>query len=192
MIKAVPKTIFGSGGNIFNIVRFGRLYTDYGFWEMRFNSVVWLHDRTNALAFIVEHEADKCILERFVNKPVYTTHGSGLNIEGFTMQRPPKSKTLRIGYLSRFHNSKGSHEILKAAANLPVDRELIIAGWDIKGDKYSNAFQKIAKCKSNEFLGRLNAEKTSVSFSTALICFYHHRRGRQHSYSRRYGIECHF
>ena len=36
MIKAVPKTIFGSGGSVFNITGFGRLYTDYGFFEDAF------------------------------------------------------------------------------------------------------------------------------------------------------------
>ena len=173
MIKAVPKTIFGSGGSVFNIVGFGRLYTDYGFFgRCIFNSVVWLHDRTHALAFIVEHEADKSILERFVNKPVYTTHGSGLSIEGFTMQRPPKSKTLRIGYLSRFHSSKGSHEILRAAKDLPSDRELIIAGWDIKGHKYSEAFKKIAEGKSNvKFLDRLNSREDISQFFNSIDLF---------------------
>ena len=110
--------------------------------------------------FIVEHEEDKIILEQIVSKPVYTTHGSGLNAVGFSRKRPHKNKALRLGYLSRFHKSKGSHEILKVAQYLPNDRELIIAGWDINGDKYSEAFQKISLNKQNViFLGRLNSRK---------------------------------
>lgn len=173
MIKAVPKTIFGSGGNIIIIVGFGRLYTEYGFFgRFIFNSIVWLHDKTNAFAFIVEHETDKKILENFVKSPVYTTHGSGLNVTGFRRDHIPRDKKLRIGYLSRFHVSKGSHEILKAAKNLPGDRELVIAGWDIKGNKYHEAFKKISINKQNvTFLGRLNSQKEVSKFFNSIDLF---------------------
>lgn len=173
MIKTLPKTICRGSKTIMNIVGFGRLYTDYGFLgRFVFNSIVWLHDRTNTLAFIVEHETDKQILQHFVKNPVYTTHGSGLNVTGFRRKYIPRDKKLRIGYLSRFHVSKGSHEILKAAKNLPSDRELIIAGWDINGNKYSEAFQKISINKQNViFLGRLNSRKEVSKFFNNIDLF---------------------
>ena len=164
MIKVLPKVIFGRLETIINIVGFGRLYTDYGvIGRGIFNLIVCFHDRTTAHAFIVEHDADKAILDRLVTKPVYATHGDGLDVFGFKRQRPTHSKILRIGYLSRFHHSKGTHEILKIAKNLPADYELIIAGWDIKGNTYSRALRKIIKYKDNvKFLGRLN-EREDVS-----------------------------
>ena len=67
---------------IINIVGFGRLYSDYGFLgRFIFNFIVWFHDKTTARAFIVEHDVDKAHLERFVRRPVFTTHGSGLDTE---------------------------------------------------------------------------------------------------------------
>ncbi len=129
MIKVLPHVIFCGMKTVINIVGFGRLYSDYGVaGRFVFNFVVWLHDRTTACAFIVEHDVDKALLERFVRCPVFTTHGSGLDTEGFTRKRKVPGKIIQIGYLSRFDESKGSHEILKAAQNLPHDRHLIIAG----------------------------------------------------------------
>ena len=70
---------------IINIVGFGRLYTEYGIVGRKiFNFLVWFHDRTTARAFIVEHEADRAILRRIARKPVYATHGSGLNVADFS------------------------------------------------------------------------------------------------------------
>lgn len=173
MVKVLPYAIFGGVRTAINIVGFGRLYSDYGILgRAAFNTIVWLHDKTTAQGFIVEHNTDKLLLEKFVRKPVYLTHGSGLSIEGFKRQRTPKKTTLRIGYLSRFHESKGSHEILKAAKSLPDDRELIIAGWDIKGNKYSAEFQNIAQSKSNViFLGRLKAREEISQFFNNIDLF---------------------
>ena len=173
MIKALPQALFGGVKTIINIVGFGRLYSDYGiFGRATFYMIVWLHDRTTAQAFIVEHENDKILLEQIVSKPVYTTHGSGLNVDGFSRKRLHKNKALRLGYLSRFHKSKGSHEILKVAQCLPNDRELIIAGWDINGDKYREAFQKISSNKQNViFLGRLNSRKEVSKFFNSIDLF---------------------
>lgn len=173
MIKVLPKVILGGVRTVINIVGFGRLYSDYGiFGRAAFNTVLWLHDKTTAQAFIVEHNTDKRLLEKIVRKPVYTTHGSGLNIEGFKPQRASKKSILRVGYLSRFHKSKGSHEILKAAKNLPNDRELVIAGWDIGKNTYSKAFQKIAQNKSNViFLGRLETRAEISKFFNSIDLF---------------------
>ena len=173
MIRVLPLVIFSRMETIINIVGFGRLYTEYGIVGRKiFNFLVWFHDRTTARAFIVEHEADRAILRRIARKPVYATHGSGLNVADFSRKRPHKSKTLRLGYLSRFHNSKGSHEILKAAKNLPSDRELVIAGWDIKGNKYSEAFRQISENKSNvRFLGRLDSRQEVSKFFNSIDLF---------------------
>lgn len=173
MIKALLTTLFGDWKTIINIVGFGRLYSDY--WiigRFIFNFIVWFHDRTTARAFIVEHDVDKALLERFVRCPVFTTHGSGLDTEGFTRTRKAPGKIIQIGYLSRFDDSKGSHEILKAAKNLPDDRHLIIAGWDIKGERYSKKFIELAQKKSNvTFLGRLHSRAEISQFFNSLDLF---------------------
>ena len=173
MIRALPQAIFGGMKTIINIVGFGRLYSDYGFLgRFIFNFIVWLHDRTTACAFIVEHAVDKALLERFVRRPVFTTHGSGLDTEGFTRKRKAPGKIIQIGYLSRFDESKGSHEVLKAAQNLPDDRHLIIAGWDIKGKRYSKKFRELAQEKSNvTFLGRLHSRAEISKFFNSLDLF---------------------
>ena len=109
MIRALPQVIFGGMKTIINIVGFGRLYSDYGFLgRFIFNFIVWFHDKTTARAFIVEHDVDKALLERFVRRPVFTTHGSGLDTEGFTRKRKAPGKIIQIGYLSRFDESKGA------------------------------------------------------------------------------------
>ena len=146
---------------------------DYGLiGRFIFNFIVWFHDKTTARAFIVEHDVDKALLERFVRRPVFTTHGSGLDTEGFTRERKAPGKIIQIGYLSRFDESKGSHEILKAAENLPDDRQLIIAGWDIKGDRYSKKFAELRKKKSNvTFLGRLHSRAEVSQFFNRIDLF---------------------
>ena len=173
MIRALPQAIFGGMKTVINIVGFGRLYSDYGFLgRFIFNFIVWLHDRTTACAFIVEHDVDKALLEQFVHHPVFTTHGSGLDTEGFTRKRKAPGKIIQIGYLSRFDESKGSHEVLKAAQNLPDDRHLIIAGWDIKGNRYSKKFVELSQEKNNvTFLGRLDARAEISKFFNSLDLF---------------------
>jgi len=173
MIKALPRVVFNRMRTVINIVGFGRLYSEYGYFgRFIFNLIVWFHDRTTARAFIVEHQVDKALLERFVRHPVYTTHGSGLDTDGFKRERQSSGKTLIIGYLSRFHESKGSHEILKAAQNLPNDRHLIIAGWDIKGERYSKHFKALAQKRDNvTFLGKLNSRAEISQFFNQLDLF---------------------
>jgi glycosyltransferase involved in cell wall biosynthesis len=173
MVRALPQVIFGRMKTVINIVGFGRLYSDYGFLgRFIFNVIVWVHDRTTAQAFIVEHDVDKALLERFVRRPVFTTHGSGLDTKGFTRKRKATNKIIQIGYLSRFDDSKGSHEVLKAAENLPDDRHLIIAGWDIKGERYSKKFTELAREKSNvTFLGRLHSRAEISQFFNRIDLF---------------------
>lgn len=173
MIKALPAVLFKRISTVINIVGFGRLYSDYGFLGRTvFNLIVWTHDRTTALAFIVEHDEDKLLLEKFVRKPVFATHGSGLNTKGMTSRRTQSVKTLRIGYLSRFGKSKGSHEVLKAAVNLSEDKALFIAGWDISGSYYSKRFAEIAKQKENiTFLGAIKSREEVSSFFNNIDLF---------------------
>ena len=173
MIRVLPQVIFNGMKTVINIVGFGRLYSDYGFLgRFIFNFIVWFHDKTTAHAFIVEHDVDKALLERFVSCPVFTTHGSGLDTEGFTRKRKAPGQIIQIGYLSRFDDSKGSHEVLKAAENLPDDRHLIIAGWDIKGDHYSKKFVELGQEKSNvTFLGRLHSRDEISKFFNSIDLF---------------------
>lgn len=173
MIRALPLVIFRRMKTVINIVGFGRLYSDYGIiGRIVFNLIVWFHDRTTSRAFIVEHDVDKALLKRFVRHPVFTTHGSGLNTEGFTRRRKAPREIFQIGYLSRFDDSKGSHEVLKAAKNLPTDRHLIIAGWDIKGDRFRKKFSEVARSKNNvEFLGRLHSRREVSRFFNKIDLF---------------------
>ena len=86
--------------------------------------------------------------------------------------RKASTKVLQIGYLSRFDESKGSHEVFKAAQNLPDDRHLTIAGWDIKGNKYSNKFRALAQLKDNvTFLGRLHSRAKVSEFFNRIDLF---------------------
>ena len=173
MIRVLPQVIFCRMKTVINIVGFGRLYSDYGiFGRFVFNLIVWFHDRTTARAFIVEHDVDKTLLERFVRRPVFTTHGSGFSTEGFTRKRKLPGKILQIGYLSRFDKSKGSHEVLKAAQILPVNRHLIIAGRDIKGERFSKKFSELAQARDNvTFLGELHSRSEVSQFFNALDLF---------------------
>ena len=173
IIRVLPHVIFNGMKTVINIVGFGRLYSDYGIiGRFIFNCIVWFHDRSTARAFIVEHDVDKALLERFVRRPVFTTHGSGLDTAGFTRKCKVPGKIIQIGYLSRFDDSKGSHEVLKAAQNLPDDRHLIIAGWDIKGDRYSKKFVELAQEKSNvTFLGRLHSRAEISQFFNRIELF---------------------
>ena len=108
--------------------------------------------------------------ELFANQ--FLPRGSGLDTTGFSLKRKPYRKPIQIGYLSRFDNSKGSHQIVKVAQNLPVDRHLIIAGWDIKGDRYSKKFRSIAQSKENvTFLGRLYSRPEISQFFNSLDLF---------------------
>ena len=130
---------------------------------------MWFHDRTTARAFVVEHDVDKALLKRFVRR-LFTTHGSGPDTEGFTHRRKTPGKVIQIGYLSRFDKVRRP-EILKAAQNLPSDRRLIIAGWDIKGERYSKKFAELAQEKAmlRFWAGFIRAPKSANSSITRLI-----------------------
>ena len=173
MIKIIPLVVWKRTRTILAIVGFGRLFSDYGLiGRLAFKLIVFFHDRTTAQAFIVEHDVDKAILQKFVRRPVFTTHGSGLDTTGFSRKPKQYREKMQIGYLSRFGKSKGSDQVLKAAADLPDDRHLIIAGWDIKGDKYSRKFSALAERKKNvEFLGRLNSREDISKFFNRLDLF---------------------
>ena len=166
MIKALPAVILGRITPVLNIVGFGRLYSDYGLLgRVAFNSIIRLYGLTSCPGFIVEHQTDQACLERLGLKPVFTSHGSGLDVDGFTRNRPAKRKHLTFGYLSRFDESKGSDEILKAAKNWPSNRRLVIAGWDIKGARYAAAFQALADANPNIiFLGKLTSRQAVSAF----------------------------
>ena len=74
--------------------------------RLAFKLIVFFHDRTTE-AFIVEHDVDKAILQKFVRRPVLQL-GSGLDTTGFS--RKPKQYRERCScYLSRF----GKREVTK-------------------------------------------------------------------------------
>lgn len=172
MIKALPAVLLGRISPVLNIVGFGRLYSDYGvFGRSIFNLAIKLYHLRGCMGFIVEHDTDKECLKRLKVGPIFTTHGSGLDTDGFTSNRPSKTEPLKVGYLSRFDSSKGSHEIVKAAQQWPSHRQLIIAGWDIKGDKYSRIFQDLAKRDNITFLGKLSSRQAVSDFFNSIDVF---------------------
>ena len=174
MLLSLPLSILLNRKTIINLVGFGRIYTDFGFiGKWFFNSVVKIYSFTSAKAFIVEHSADKKILESLTLKKVFTTHGSGLDTAGFKKkQKPKENKNLRFGYLSRFHKSKGSDEILKIASNLPPGQELVIAGKDVVGTSYSKKFKSLAFKRDNIiFLGCLENRESVSDFFNSIDCF---------------------
>jgi glycosyltransferase involved in cell wall biosynthesis len=173
MVMALPRVMLTGRKTVVNLVGFGRLYSDYGAaGRAIFNTVIRLYSYFSALAFIVEHDVDRALLEKLTSIPVYTTHGSGLDTMGFERKPHKRGAKLRIGYLSRFHRSKGSHEVLKAAQMLPDDRELIVAGWDIEGEKFARAFTSISDEKSNiQYLGRLETRRDVSDFFNSIDLF---------------------
>lgn len=173
MIKALPSVLLGRITPVLNIVGFGRLYSDYGLLgRFVFNTIIRLYGITSCRGFIVEHNTDQACLEQLGLAPVFTSHGSGLDVDGFTRNRPAKRKQLTIGYLSRFDESKGSEEVLKAAKNWPSNRKLVIAGWDIKGARYAKQFQALADANPNiTFLGKLTSRQAVSAFFNDLDIF---------------------
>ena len=170
MIKALPKVFMGKIAPVVYLTGLGRVYSDYNIiGRVIFNLIVKFYGMTSAAGFIVENDADKSHLDALGVGPTFVTKGSGLDIEGFTRTRSSPNKRLKIGYLSRFGNSKGSHQILKAAEHLPDDRELIIAGWDIKGDHYSQKFRNLTAAHSNiTFLGKLSTRHAVSEFFNSI------------------------
>lgn len=173
MLKALPMVMATRQKTVVNLVGFGRLFSNYGLpGRLVFNLAVRLYSWLSAKAFIVEHDVDFHYLKSLTDTPIYITHGSGLDIEGFTRAPKLKRDILKMGYLSRFHPSKGSNQILKLAKSFPKDRELIIAGWDIRGSKYAKAFQTLADTLPNvTFLGRLNSRAEVSVFFNAIDLF---------------------
>jgi len=173
MVMALPKVMLTGRKTVVKLVGFGRLYSDCGAaGRAIFNTFIRLYGYFSALAFIVEHDVDRSLLEKLTSIPVYTTHGSGLDTIGFERKLHKRGAKLRIGYLSRFHKSKGSHEVLKAAKMLPGDRELIIAGRDIDGEKFSRAFRSLSDKKSNiQYLGRLETRRDVSDFFNSIDLF---------------------
>lgn len=173
MIKALPMVMATRQKTVVNLVGFGRLFSNFGLpGRLVFNLAVRLYGWFSAKAFIVEHDVDLNYLKSLTDTPIYLSHGSGLDIEGFTRAPKPKGDILKMGYLSRFHPSKGSDQILKLAKALPEDRELIIAGWDIRGSQYAKAFRKLADTLPNvTFLGKLNSRAEVSAFFNSIDLF---------------------
>lgn len=172
MIKALPVTLLGRITPVLNITGFGRLYSNYGIiGRAVFNMILRLYKLRGCAGYIVEHDVDKSYLEQIVGGPIFTTYGSGLDVEGFCRKSRKNGKTLKIGYLSRFDQSKGSHEILKIAQNLPDNYELIIAGWDVNGNRFSKDFKKCAEKDNVIFLGRLSSREAVSDFFNSINIF---------------------
>lgn len=173
MIKCLPMMLFRKRSCVVNLIGLGRLYSDYG-WIGRliFNCFIWLYSAWPALAFIVEHETDRRIIQKLTPIPVYKTHGSGLDASGFHIAKIPRAGRIRLGYLSRFHPSKGSEEILESIKTLPDSHEIIIAGWDIGGANFEDAYRQVASTKDNvTFLGRLDGRSAVSDFFNNIDCF---------------------
>ena len=173
MIKTMFTMALTRTKTVIALTGFGRLYSDYGvLGRMIFLAVVKFCHLTSARAFLVENDTDLVILKKLGISACFKTHGSGLSANMFTRNKAKSTKQMRLGYLSRFHHSKGSHEILKAAQNLPADREMIIAGWDIKGSTYKDQFTAIAKNKDNVvYIGKLKSREEVSAFYNSIDVF---------------------
>lgn len=172
MIKALPLVLLGCITPVLNIVGFGRLYSDYGrLGRILFNLIVRLYYWRSCAGFIVEHDLDKSCLERLGVGPVFVTHGSGLDVDGFKRNRFTRASAFTAGYLSRFDESKGAHEVLKAARHWPKGRRLVLAGWDIKGNRYRQAFEELAQQDNISFLGKLNSRQEVSAFFNSIDVF---------------------
>lgn len=173
MIRSLPTMFFGKRSCVINLIGLGRLYSDYG-WvgQFIFNCFIRLYSAWCALAFIVENEEDALIIKKLTSRPVYKTHGSGLDKSGFHIDRVPRTGRIRLGYLSRFHPSKGSEEILQSIKTLPDSHEIVIAGWDISGTKFEDAYRLVASINDNvSFLGRLDGRAAVSNFFNNIDCF---------------------
>ncbi len=174
MILSLPLSILLNRKTIINLVGFGRIYTDFGLiGRCFFNTVVKIYGFSSAQAFIVEHSTDKKIIENLTKRNVFTTHGSGLDASYFKRLKTTKNKKkYRFGYLSRFHKSKGTEEILEIAQGLTPEKELLIAGKDVRGNKYSKKFSALASEKDNiKFLGELENRENVSEFFNSIDCF---------------------
>ncbi len=61
---------------------------------------------------------------------------------------------------------------LRQPKNLPHDRQLIIAGWDIKGERYTKHFKALAQKRDNvTFLGKLNSRAEISQFFNQIDLF---------------------
>ena len=173
IIRSSATLILRGYPSIICIVGFGRVFTDYGILgRLIFWLLIKLLDFRSALGFITENDEDYEWLSSVTKSPVYFTHGSGLDPSRFFKKVKVKSVRPKIGYLSRFGDSKCSDQVLRAARDLPKDRELVLAGWEITGSKYTDEFKKLALKRDNiTFLGRLSGPTEVSNFFNDIDIF---------------------
>ena len=74
--------------------------------------------------------------------------------------------------MCRFHRSKGTNEIIKIAQQQSPEKELIVAGADVRGNKFSKKFSDLALEKNNvKFLGKLKTREKVSEFFNSIDCF---------------------
>lgn len=157
-----PKSKREAIKTVYYFTGLGRLYTDY-LWlgKLAFFFLIFLCSLKNDVAFIVENLPDKTLLKKLTCKTVYRVNGSGFfeNINDNFLDchvsgRSPKPQ--KIAYISRFGKSKHTDKVMLLAKSLPIQKELLIAGFDISGQYFSRQFTEIARRRPNvKFYGEV-------------------------------------
>lgn len=138
---------------------FGRIYTDYHligkfsfFWFLKLLNLIQVRK------YIVENDDDLEFIKKISkSNDVVRVSGSGFNLSKFQKNRNSRKQFNVFGYLARFGRSKHTKKIYNLACKLPTDIDIVIAGIDINGNKYSRLFEELSLRKHNvKFLGFLS------------------------------------
>tara|TARA_Y100000588_G_C14262094_1_gene928076 strand:- start:1733 stop:2686 length:954 start_codon:yes stop_codon:yes gene_type:complete len=163
----VKKLFFSFKKDTFNIFYFtglGRLYTDYWiFGKVLFSLLIKLCSLRKKCEFIVENPSDKLLIQRMTNKKIHLVNGSGFfenfpNPYGSDVIIKKSARLEKILYISRFGKSKYTDKIVELAKSIPEEITLIVGGYDIGRERFSEIFFKISKEKSNvRFTGKITS-----------------------------------
>ncbi len=163
IIKHILK-LFSKDITIVYFTGFGRLYTDfYILGRLTFKFLLILIGLARVNAIFVENLDDKNLIAKVISTPVYHVNGSGFASEGFEIRE--QDLEFSFGYIARFSKSKFSDRIIKLALALPLNKSLLIAGYDIHSNEYHEQFLKIAAERPNvEFIGQLMTRSEISNF----------------------------
>ena len=175
VVGNILKAIFSKNYIILYYTGLGRLYTDFGiFGRLIFYLMIMLTSLRKKRKFIVENIEDRRLISRWTRREVDQINGSGFN-EVLYRKKPHNPKTkkfISIGHMSRFGESKCTDAIMKIIATLPDDYKMIVAGEDIKGNKYSEQFYQLALSHDNiEMLGFLETPDEVSNFFQSIDLF---------------------
>ena len=180
ILKFFFKIIFSKNKFFLQLTGFGRLYTDYGLLgETLFNALLITLSNIPRVSIIVENERDKKHIKNLTNTEPFKINGSGFDAQLFDRLNAEPNEVISnsgnydftFGYISRFGKSKYTSEIIHLCRNLPSHVNIVIAGNDINGKKFSNEFRKLAEEKANiVFLGKLKSKQQVRRFFERISC----------------------